>query len=671
MEDSAPILSSARHTLALVRLLAVATAFAACGARVVHASPPSIEDFAARPVIEDVTISPDGRHVALIKTHDGRGGALVMDRESNSLKNPHFVMGEPDHFRMTWCRWATDVRLLCGFRAMARSPVMHIVTRLAAVDADGGHVQVLIQNAPSAQGQYQDRIINWDPGPADTVLIEADEGLSKAQESAGVHVYGNVGTHALPAVFELNVRTGQLAIRQKARDPIRHWITDVKGHVRLGWGQSGKTESYFAKLDGDHEWRRLSKFDLFTRAVHFDPIAISGEDPNKAYAFASYEGRRALWLIDLADKEEPTLVFAHPAVDVDAPILAHDGHLIGVRYDPGHPMTYFVDEDRRTLNAMLQKLEPGKVSDIRQTTKDEQTYVVRSYDDMSPPEFKILDMKTLKALGLGAAYPERDVSSFAPMRSISYKARDGAVIPAYLSTPVGATGDSAPLIVMPHGGPIARDTWNYFFLRQFLVSRGYSVLQMNFRGSSGYGDDWFFAAHQDWGGLTYDDVVDGARWAVEQKIADPHRICIVGWSFGGYLALVGAQRNPDLFRCSVDIAGISDLGLLISEGQSYINGYDYRRAQLGPDPEKLKRDSPRRHAAEFAVPLLMLHGDMDAQALFEQSTDMDSALKQAGKPHRFVTFKDGDHQFSDVKDRALMLREIDKFLAENLPVNQT
>jgi dipeptidyl aminopeptidase/acylaminoacyl peptidase len=223
------------------------------------------------------------------------------------------------------------------------------------------------------------------------------------------------------------------------------------------------------------------------------------------------------------------------------------------------------------------------------------------------------------------------------------------------------------LIVMPHGGPIARDVWGYFFLRQFLVSRGYAVLQMNFRGSSGYGSDWFFAAHQDWGGLTYDDVVDGARWAIQQGIADSEQVCIVGWSFGGYLALLGAQRNPELFKCAVDIAGVSDLPLLIEEGYQWMRGAAYRKKQLGTDTDKLKRDSPRLHAADFNVPLLMLHGKRDFQVPFEQSDVMDAALKRAGKPHRLVVVPNADHQFSDEKDRATLLRETEAFLADHLP----
>jgi dipeptidyl aminopeptidase/acylaminoacyl peptidase len=465
-------------------------------------------------------------------------------------------------------------------------------------------------------------------------------------------------------VFELNVVTGALKMRQPARAPIRHWIADNHGQVRLGWGLSGATISHYARLDGEHEWRRLTKFEVFSRDNHFDPIAISGEEANKAYAYGSSEGRKALWLIDLTDKEDPSLVFAHPAVDEGRPLIARDGRLLGIHYDTGYPMMYYTDERIEALNRSVKELVPGKYSSLGESTRDENVFIVRSYSDLEPSSFRVFDVGRHSMLSLGSAYPDRDASTFAPMRSISYPARDGTPIPAFLSTPPGKAAD-LPLIVMPHGGPIARDSWGYFFLREFLVSRGYAVLQMNFRGSSGYGDDWFFAAHQDWGGLTYDDVVDGTKWAIQQKIADPRRVCIVGWSFGGYLALLGAQRNADLFRCSVDIAGVSDLGLLIDEGHNWLSS-EWIKKQIGTDPAKLKLNSPRIHAAEFDVPLLMLHGDSDAQVPFEQSEEMHSALKRAGKAHRFVAVPDADHQFSAEKDRATLLRELEAFLADHL-----
>jgi dipeptidyl aminopeptidase/acylaminoacyl peptidase len=631
------------------------------------ATGPSVENFAARPRVEDASISPDGRYIAQIETQDGRGLAVVTERESSPQSVPHVVMSEPDHFRITWCRWATNTRLLCGLRAMVKGSYVYSVTRLVGVDADGKNIQVLIQDSEGAQGQFQDRIVNWNPGPADTVLVEADEGKSPSESAPDVYIYGNVGTHALPGVFELNVVTGRLVLREHARNPIRHWITDARGQVRLGWGFAGTTISYYARLDGDRDWRRLTRFEVFSRENHFDPIAISAEDSNKAYAFGTYEGRKALWLIDLTDKEDPTLVFAHPAVDVGSPVLAVDGRLLGVSYQTGYPMMYFADEHTAAMIGSIQKLLPGKFSVIHGSSRDGKVYVIRSFSDVDAPSFLILDTSTHTATTLSAAYPGRDVTALAPMRSISYAARDGTPIPGYLSTPPGVPATHLPLIVMPHGGPIARDTWSYFFLREFLVSRGYAVLQMNFRGSSGYGQDWFFAAHQDWGGLTYDDVVDGARWAIKQGIADPERVCIVGWSFGGYLALVGAQRNADLFRCSVDIAGVSDLGLLIDEGYHWLNSGVIKQ-QIGTDSDKLKRDSPRLHAADFNVPLLILHGTMDAQVPFAQSDAMDTALKHAAKPHRFVVFPDADHQFSAEKDRVTLLQEIAAFLNDHLAV---
>lgn len=633
-----------------------------------HAAvPPSIEDFASRPKVEDVSISPDGRYLALIQTRDGKAIAVVSDRQAGKDQVMRPVLSEPEHFQMTWCHWATNTRLMCGFLGMVRETFVYGVTRLVAVDADGKNMRVLIQNSREAQGQFQDRIVNWNPGPPDTVLIEADEGLDARQVATGVQVYGNVGTHAAPAIFELNVVTGRLAIRQHARDPIRHWITDKRGQARIGWGFVGTTISYYARLDGESNWRRLAKFEIFSRENHFEPVAISEEDPNLAYAFGPSEGRDAIWLIDLKDKDEPRLVFSHPVVDVSGPVFGWDGRFIGARYDNGYPLMYYADSRVHDLIGAVQKLEPGQFTTLYGLSRDEKICVLHSVSDVDAPKFMVLDTDTHQMSNVGAPYPDRNPATLAPMRAISYPARDGTRIPAYLSTPRGATPTHLPLIVMPHGGPIARDTWDYFFLREFLVSRGYAVLQMNFRGSSGYGSDWFYAAHQDWGGLTYDDVVDGARWAIQQGITDPERVCIVGWSFGGYLALVGAQRNPDLFRCAVDIAGLSDLGLLIDEGYHWLGGESMKK-QIGTDPEKLKRDSPRLHAADFQVPLLMVHGKMDAQAPFEQSETMDAALKRAGKRHRFVVVPDADHQFSAVKDRVILLQETETFLREHLPV---
>lgn len=654
-----------RNAVKIAAYLVGALCAAGIGGRSL-AAPTAIELFAARSRIEGVSISPDGHYLAIIRTAHGKGSVLVLDRTQHDASQAKTVLGEPDQFHFRWCRWATDTRLLCSYSAMDSVRGIYFgVTRLAAVDADGKNMKVLLQNEDQVQGQFQDRIINWDPGKADTVLVEVDEGLSSDHFGSDVVVYGNVGTHGAPGVFELNVVTGKLLLRQRAREPIRHWITDHRGQVRLGWAQSETTLSYYARLDQDRDWRRLSKFEIFSREVHFLPIAISSTDPNKAYAIGPSEGRDAVWLIDLTDKEDPTLVFAHPVVDVTDPLFAHDGTLLGAEYEDQYPSMYFTSDRQREIIESLKHVLPGKFNVVAGSTRDESVLIIRSVSDRDSPTYGVLETASSRFTRLGSPNPDLDSAGLAPLQPVSYPARDGTQIPGYLTLPRDSPKTQLPLIVMPHGGPISRDYWRYFFLREFLASRGYAVLQMNFRGSGGYGDDWFFAAHQDWGGLTYDDVVDGTRWAVQKGIADPKRICVVGWSFGGYIALLGAQRNPDLFQCAVSIAGIGDLNLLVDEGHHFLNAKAERK-QIGTDSDKLKRDSPRKHAKEFQVPVLMLHGNHDAQVPYEQSKVMDSALTSAGKVHRFVTIDGADHQLSNESDRITMLREVEAFLAQYL-----
>ena len=651
------------------RSLAVVTALLFTLQEPAVAAPPPIEAFAARNPVEGVTITPDGRRLAFIRTLNGKG--LVTVRGRNDSTDPeHTVLGEPEHFRIRWCRWATDSRLLCGYHAsLVKDGVASTISRLVAVDADGRHVDTLIQNSISAQGQFQDQVLDWNPGKPDTVLVQADEGLSlrEAQMGGGNgQLIGDTGTHGLPAVFELNVVTGRLHLIQHAKQPIRYWASDRNGQVRLGWGQDRGTIFYYARLDGATDWKRLANFEAFSAERHFEPVAISRDEPNKAYALAEADGRLALWLIDLTDKDDPQLVYAHPDVDVGEPLFGGDGRLLGIHYETEYPKIEFTDARARGVGKAIAGAMPGVFAHVTEATRDESIYIIRSQSDVQPNSYSILDTQQHSLNVLSPPNPALDPKNLSRMQPIRYPARDGTSIPGYLTTPGNIAAKNLPLIVMPHGGPIARDSWQYDFLLQFLVSRGYAVLQMNFRGSDGYGSAWFRAAHQDWGGLTYDDVVDGTRWAIATGIADPRRVCIVGWSFGGYVALLGAQRNGDLFRGAVDIAGVSDLAALVSEGYDYVGLAQLRKLQLGTDFDKLRRNSPREHAADFAIPILMIHGDHDAQVPIRQSKMMAAALDRAKKPYRLIEVKDANHSLSGMTDRVTLLGEIERFLKEQL-----
>lgn len=631
------------------RLLLPALLFASFAPGFAGAQLPPIKAFARMPNVRNVAISPDGQRLLYITSVDDYQVAVTLPSTLDA-KAQVITRSEPGEFDLTWCGWANNERVLCGVSATVRQgPVAYGISRLVAANADGSGMKVLIQNSAAGTAQFQDEILDWTPEEPDTVLIELD-----AQRTG------------YPEIYELDVHTGHKAIRSRASYPIRSFATDGAGNVRLGYGYGRNTTlvQYFARLDNDKTWQPLRKIKAFEASDALVPIAaIPGT--NRAFASGSYEGRSALWEMDLTDQAEPKLVFSHPLVDAASPILTPDRQLIGISYQTDRPFVHYTDAETRELMGAINEALPATFNYITDYSRDRQVYIISARSDVEAQSYYLLRAATNKLYLIATAYPELEPKTLGRMRSISYKARDGVEIPGYLTVPAGMRAENLPLIVMPHGGPISRDSWEFFFLREFLVSRGYGVLQMNFRGSSGYGWEWFAQAHQDWGGLTHADITDGTRWAIQQGIADPKRVCIVGWSFGGYAALLSAVRNGDLYRCCASIAGVSDLGDLLRES-NYFSNRAFVREQLGTQKEKLREDSPLRQARNISMPVLLIHGDRDIQVDVGHSRQMASALKSAEKPYQAIFLKNGTHQLNRQSDRITLLTELEKFLAQNL-----
>jgi dienelactone hydrolase len=651
-----------------------------------RAAPIPVEAFAARDAISDTALSPDGRYLAVVAANQDRRAVTVRDLTAVPSE-AHLVLTDiPGKFDITWCRWATGTRLLCSFRGIqsliARETPL-VATRLVAVDPDGKNQLVLVQDADEAGGssaQFEDRIIDWHPRKADTVLIEADESLLGSLEQniskgaggsinlkGGLRGSAKTSTRGFPAIFELNVVTGDLRLVQHSFPPIRHFLTDFHGipRVAYGYASGSRTIEYFVRDSGGTGWHHLLKYEAFDKGELRTPIAVDATDPTRAYAIGDSGGRRALWSIDLNDLEAPKLVYANDSVDVAGAELLKNGALIGVAYDTDRPHMYYLDERLRPIMQQLDTALSDTTNRIVDCPTETSLCIVRFSGDAQPGLWMLLDTSTRKLTALGRANPALDPEQLGQMKPISYPARDGTTIPGYLTKPPDAPAGALPLIVLPHGGPMGRDRWSYSFLQQFLVSRGYAVLQMNFRGSGGYGSAWSEAAHQGWGGLPYDDVIDGVRWAVSSGIADPARIGIVGSGFGGYTALLGAVREGSLFRCAVSIGGISDLGLLTRQQRTYYEG-GIAREQIGTDETKLEAASPLRHTADLKVPVLLIHGELDTRISVDQSRAMAAALKSANRPFRFVEIKGADERINDPRDRALMLRGIEEFLSANM-----
>jgi dipeptidyl aminopeptidase/acylaminoacyl peptidase len=402
---------------------------------------------------------------------------------------------------------------------------------------------------------------------------------------------------------------------------------------------------------------------LATLPGNLQPVALCAAALNCAYALGDSDGHTALWRIDLSGKDKPVVEFAHPAADLDTPLLARDGHLFGVRYDTSEPNVYYADATAAGLIDNLKRLLPGQFVELESYTRDGHQLVVKASSDTDLGTFYLYDTDKNILARVGGGYPDLVAERIGHARPVSFAAKDGTTVPGFLTLPPGGPTKNLPLIALPHGGTSEHDSRTFNLLRAFLVSRGYAVLQVNYRGSSGLGSKWLADSHGDWSGLPYSDVADGVRWAIADGVADAQRVAIVGSDYSGYLALLGAERNPDLFRCAVSIGGYSDFGLQLPGAMPMMGGFG------GPSPaslDKQRADSPHQHAADFKVPVLLVHGDRDTVVTVEQSKAMDATLTLAHKPHQLLLLPGADHTISMEDDRAKMFTALEAFLSANL-----
>jgi len=672
-----------------------ASAFFCAASIAVSAAPQNLENFARRPQMHGVTISADGRYIAFLSGSGDDTLLMTFDRNQAGSAFKRVAASERDKFDIGWCRWATSQRIVCGLfgnirgKKYAEPPFK----RLFAANVDGTALKTLevprddanplkpktsmrnfnmnygadlehsnqssymLQTGNSlgtAVGQNfvlqfnsdrQDEVIDFDPGENNTVLIQSDEDHD-----------------GYPSILSVNIDTANRSMKLLQSPPIQVFVTDGRGNPRLGWGstRSGET-GYFVRLENDRDWKPLAGVKSAGLVGPLRPITI-GADPNTAYAYGVFEGRDALWSIDLTDREEPKLLFKHPLVDVGEPVLSGDRHLLGVRYDVERPYVWYANPKHRELIDRLEAQFPGRAFDIVDSSAGQKILVIQATSDVDAGTYYLYDTEKDKLQKLGTSYPELDQKTLGTMTNIIYKAADGTEIPGYLTVPSGAEKKNLPLIVMPHDGPAVRDSWKFSFLRTFLANRGYAVLQMNYRGSTGLGEKWRNDSKRDWGGLVYSDIQDGTKWAVSEGIADPKRICILGWGFGGYEALLSAARNKDTYRCAGSINGIVDLALQNDLAQ-----------QVGEKREgaiAAAEDSALANAAKINIPVLMIHGDKDWQVQLDHLHKMENALDKNDKDVTVVEIENGTHELDRQSDRMTLLKEVLAFVQQHLGPGQ-
>jgi pimeloyl-ACP methyl ester carboxylesterase len=450
------------------------------------------------------------------------------------------------------------------------------------------------------------------------------------------------------------------------------YISDGRGNVRIMGSAAMRSGdqvrgivNYSYRPQGSGEWRTLCSWDESDRSG-FLPVAVD-HDLNVAYGFKKKDGRLAFYSLSLDSSLTEALVLARPDVDVDSvERIGRRRRVIGVSYATEKRSAVFFDPTMEKLATSLAKALPGNPAlSIVDSSLDENILLVRAGSDSDAGVYYIFDRKARHLETFLVVRNELEGVKLATVKSVAYPAADGTLIPAYLTLPPGKeSAKGLPAIVMPHGGPSARDEWGFDWLPQFFANRGFAVLQPNYRGSVGYGDAWFKEnGFKSWR-IAIGDVLDGGRWLSAQGIADPAKLAIVGWSYGGYAALQSAVLDPTVFKAVIAIAPVTDLAQLKEEHREWTDFLVV--SDFVGEGSHIREGSPAENADKIKVPVMLFHGTLDRNVGIGQSRRMAASLKTAGVRNELVTYDGLDHQLEDSSARAEMLRKSDDFLRQVL-----
>lgn len=629
------------------------------------------EQFGAREMVTNASLSPDGTKLVYLSPTRGQGVAVMVADLVPTPQTPRGVFrvdGEPE--RIESCHWSGNDRLVCMLIAsvMLEGRPLY-ASRLIAVDAAGGGVKVInVRKGGTGMrlgvALSGGNVIDWNPSEDGNILMVREYIPQEAVSSSGsgtLIAQKKSGT----GVDLVDTRTLRSKIVEQPDLEAMEFISDGYGRVRIKGTMSSRENAelglrrYYYRKPDSKDWLPLSTVDKNRQG--FDPYAV---DPklNVVYGLNRVDGRLAAFRRSLDGTDAETLVFAHPEVDVSGfARIGRRGRVIGVRYTTDAGEIHYIDPDVQKMVDQLAKAIPHlPIVEVVESSEDERKMLIWAGSDTNAGRFFLFDRDAKTLANLLAMRPGLEQVALGKMQSITYPARDGTQIPAYLTLPPGKTSASGlPVVVMPHGGPEARDSWGFDWLPQFFAQRGYAVLQPNFRGSAGYGQSWLKRnAFQDWQ-LAIGDINDGAHWLTRQG-ADAKRMAIFGWSYGGYAALQSNVLEPDLFKAVVAVAPVTDLALLRSDSYGW-GDYAYVRDLLG-EGKHIEEGSPAQNAAAFKAPVLMFHGDIDRNVDVGHAKLMDAKLKDAGRSSELHIYKNRDHYLEDGEIRAELLRTSAAFM---------
>ncbi len=592
------------------------------------ASPPPLEYFAKLPRFSKPKISPDGKRVAA--TIPVKGKSLVVIQKiitSGDNTKEEIVPFSAGGLHVNWYEWVNSDRLLFSLRG-ARFHAGELINLTRLVSSDRTNKNSLgLKMEQNKQGLYRQHvhIISFLDNDPKHVLAALDD---------------NPYRWAAPMVHKVNVYSGTKHRIEKNKLGVYRWIADNNGVLRVGVKHDTKSDhnevTIYYRENAEAKWEELQNTHYFARQ-RLVPVRFHETDAN----------------ILLISNEQ----LAKETDKHDVDLLQYD---LAQRKIIG---PYIDDREKAILKIVQRALDKREV-ELVSYDKSKNIFIYLTFSDTVPPEYYIFDLPRKSLVHLASEYPELEKVKLAPMEKLSYSARDGLTIPAFLTRPLTEQKKNLPLVVMPHGGPSSHDKWGFDNYVQFLASRGYAVFQPQFRGSTNYGLAHEAAGYKQWGLAIQDDITDGVNYLISKGIADPKRICIVGSSFGGYAAAMGLVKTPRLFQCGISINGVLDQKkykssihrlLFANINQVMLNDYN-----------DLEKTSPCHMAENIRAPLLLISAEKDTVVPVSHSRSMYKKLKKLNKAVEYIELLDGEHWRTNESHELIKFEAIEKFLKKHI-----